>query len=107
MTNAHISMDEYNVPTDIFQKLLYEHCYQYQRATTPVSLFPAVYYAHLAAARGMSHINISAQASWAERHYHDQNPGGPMPNMAGPVTAPPPLTEMDNTGLIRYGMWYI
>ena len=52
----------------------YEHCYQYQRATTPVSLIPSVYCAHLAAARGMSHINILAKAPLAERHYNEQNP---------------------------------
>ena len=31
-------MDEANVPIDGFQALLYEHCYRYQRATTPVSI---------------------------------------------------------------------
>ena len=31
-------MDEMNVDVDKFQALLYDHCYQYQRATTPVSL---------------------------------------------------------------------
>ena len=106
-THYHMLMDEYQVPTDIFQKLLYEHCYQYQRATTPVSLFPAVYYAHLAAARGVSHIDMSAQAAWAQRHFNQLNPGVAMPNMAGNVTAPPDLRVMDNSNLIRYGMWYI
>ena len=37
-THYTIVMDEMNVPVDLFQALLYEHCYQYQRATTPVSL---------------------------------------------------------------------
>lgn len=37
-THYHMLMDEMNVPVDHFQTLLYEHCYQYQRATTPVSL---------------------------------------------------------------------
>lgn len=37
-THYHMLMDEANVPVDRFQAMLYEHCYQYQRATTPVSL---------------------------------------------------------------------
>lgn len=37
-THYHMLMDEANVPVEKFHMLLYEHCYQYQRATTPVSL---------------------------------------------------------------------
>ena len=37
-THYHMLMDEANLPVEKFQTLLYEHCYQYQRATTPVSL---------------------------------------------------------------------
>ena len=106
-THYHMIFDEYNIDIDQFQTLLYEHCYQYQRATTPVSLFPAVYYAHLAAARAVSHINLTAQQSWAQRHLNQQNPGVPLPNFHGNVTAPPELTGMEPTNRIRFGMWYI
>ena len=37
-THYHMLMDEANIPVEKFQTMLYEHCYQYQRATTPVSL---------------------------------------------------------------------
>lgn len=37
-THYTIIMDEIVVDVDKFQAMLYEHCYQYQRATTPVSL---------------------------------------------------------------------
>lgn len=37
-THYTIIMDEIGVDVDRFQAMLYEHCYQYQRATTPVSL---------------------------------------------------------------------
>lgn len=40
---------------DEIYTLLYEHSYQYLRATTPVSIHPAVYYAHLASVRGVCH----------------------------------------------------
>lgn len=37
-THYTILKDEAKVPVDKFQTMLYESCYQYQRATTPVSL---------------------------------------------------------------------
>ena len=37
-THYHMLMDEAKVNIDKFQAMLYQHCYQYQRATTPVSL---------------------------------------------------------------------
>ncbi len=37
-THYTMLMDEMKVSTDDFQTLLYDHCYGYQRATTPVSL---------------------------------------------------------------------
>ncbi|KAL2268366.1 hypothetical protein VTJ83DRAFT_3212 [Remersonia thermophila] len=47
--------DEVGLPHDTLQRILYEQCYQYCRSTTPVSLHPAVYYAHLAADRARWH----------------------------------------------------
>lgn len=42
------------------QNMLYEASYQYVKSTTPVSIFPAAYYAHLAAARGRMHESEKA-----------------------------------------------
>ncbi|KAI0404747.1 Piwi domain-containing protein [Xylaria palmicola] len=50
--------DDANVAPDQLQAMIYQQCYQYARSTTPVSLHPAVYYAHVAAARARSHENI-------------------------------------------------
>ncbi|RDA87368.1 hypothetical protein CP532_6980 [Ophiocordyceps camponoti-leonardi (nom. inval.)] len=55
----HIILDEMNVPVNDFQKMIYQQCYSYARSTTPVSLHPAVYYAHLAGARARAHENIA------------------------------------------------
>jgi eukaryotic translation initiation factor 2C len=40
---------------DMIQDLLYQHCYQFQRSKTAVSLHPAIYYAHLASKRAHAH----------------------------------------------------
>ncbi|KAL2261286.1 hypothetical protein VTK26DRAFT_4477 [Humicola hyalothermophila] len=47
--------DECGLPVHELQRILYQQCYQYCRSTTPVSLHPAVYYAHLASARARHH----------------------------------------------------
>ncbi|KAL9128364.1 MAG: hypothetical protein Q9217_002943 [Psora testacea] len=107
-THYHMLMDEAKLPVDKFQMLLYEHCYQYQRATTPVSLFPAVYYAHLAASRAISHIDEPVTRTWAERHQLLQNPGVPVTNPeTATLSEAPPLLEMEPRNKIALGMWYI
>src|SRR5271156_3613336 len=42
-----ILRDDANHEPNRIQNMIYEHCYQYMRSTTSVSMFPAVYYAHL------------------------------------------------------------
>lgn len=98
-------MDEANVPVDEFQKVLYEQCYSYIRSTTPVSLHPAVYYAHLASNRARSHENISE----TERQIRDQ--GDPSKSTSDPKKQDPeeakPLIPMDNKDMIDFSMWFI
>ena len=67
-THYTVVFDEMKVPVNAFEKLVYQLCYAYQRATTPVSLIPAVYYAHLAASRGISHINVSEWQKWENKN---------------------------------------
>ncbi|KAK4192212.1 hypothetical protein QBC35DRAFT_552676 [Podospora australis] len=47
--------DEVGLKPEDLQRILYHQCYQYCRSTTPVSLHPAVYYAHLACERARAH----------------------------------------------------
>lgn len=51
----HVLLDEVQYPVDKLQTMIYQQCYQYVRSTTPVSIHPAIYYAHLAAARARAH----------------------------------------------------
>jgi eukaryotic translation initiation factor 2C len=43
----HILIDEIRVPVNNLQKMIYHQCYLYARSTTPVSVYPAVYYVYL------------------------------------------------------------
>jgi eukaryotic translation initiation factor 2C len=85
--------------------MIYEHCYQYMRSTTSVSLHPAVYYAHLASNRAKAHEDVAA----------GQGPqGGPGYKMKTPSdgskpseTEVKPLIPMFNINGIVTSMWYI
>ena len=63
--------DEKKCPQDWLIKMIYEHSYQYVRSSTPVSVHPAIYYAHLAARRAVAH----------ERQ-QELGPGGPRTSEA-------------------------
>lgn len=56
----HVLLDEIKWAPDRLQTMIYHHCYQYVRSTTPVSIHPAIYYAHLAAARSRAWEDINA-----------------------------------------------
>ena len=51
----HVIHNETQISPSNLQQVIYEHSYQYIRSTTPVSMFPAVYYAHLASNRAKTH----------------------------------------------------
>ncbi|KAI3402055.1 hypothetical protein diail_4029 [Diaporthe ilicicola] len=55
----HVIHDEIQYPVDKLQAMIYQQCYQYIRSTTPVSIHPAIYYAHLASARSRCHEQMA------------------------------------------------
>ncbi|ETN40163.1 uncharacterized protein HMPREF1541_04439 [Cyphellophora europaea CBS 101466] len=99
-----ILYDDANHPPNQIQNMIYEHCYQYMRSTTSVSLHPAVYYAHLASNRAKAHQDIAAS---------DGPQGGPgfkqnaPPSSDAPSSESTPLLSMFNANEIRKAMWYI
>ena len=95
-----VLMDEAKLSQEELQNMIYEASYQYVRSTTPVSLHPAIYYAHLAAARGTSHVNQPSKSSGPE----DQTKTGSSGNQATDV---PKLLEMPNNRGIKGTMWYV
>jgi eukaryotic translation initiation factor 2C len=59
----------FNIET--LQQFIFEHCFQYVRSTTPISQHPAIYYAHLAAARGLQHVD-KAMVTRSQTHSSDK-----------------------------------
>jgi eukaryotic translation initiation factor 2C len=53
----HVVYDENRFSADLIQDLTHRLCYNYQRCARSVSLVPAAYFAHHAAARARCHMN--------------------------------------------------
>jgi eukaryotic translation initiation factor 2C len=77
----HVIHDEIKMKVDDLQKMLYQQCYAYMRATTPVSLHPAAYYAHLASARAAAHESLSSSQQVPLKHKLWVMQPGPMAKM--------------------------
>ncbi|KAK4242909.1 hypothetical protein C8A03DRAFT_28908 [Achaetomium macrosporum] len=98
--------DECALKADDLQRILYHQCYQYCRSTTPVSLHPAVYYAHLAGARARHHENMATSEQVpSEQKYLVLKRPGPMAKWDKESTAsteketmPPPLMKPGSHG---------
>ncbi|KAH6653826.1 Piwi domain-containing protein [Truncatella angustata] len=111
-----VILDEAQVKPDKLQDMIYQQCYQYMRSTTPVSLHPAVYYAHLASQRAASHEDVAA----SNREMPSGKAGFPLGKAsstasgAKPPTEAPLLISMDHQSANRSSvqhlnttMWYI
>jgi eukaryotic translation initiation factor 2C len=116
----HVILDEAGCKPNELQKMIYQQCYQYARSTTPVSLHPAVYYAHLASNRARPHENVSSSeppkagpkaVEWiTDRMAKGMSSGGQKRETEAPPLLP--LGGSDeahpkNREFIRSTMWYI
>ncbi|KAF4453519.1 hypothetical protein F53441_3832 [Fusarium austroafricanum] len=124
----HVILDEMGMPVNELQKMIYQQCYSYARSTTPVSLHPAVYYAHLASNRARAHENVhssdgfrtgpkgheiavavqahgSAVASTGMPERTAEAP--PLIRLGGSVNGPPVEGEERQRAFFRSTMWYI
>jgi eukaryotic translation initiation factor 2C len=120
----HVIHDEVKLKPDDLQNMIYQQCYQYIRATTPVSLHPAVYYAHLCGARARQHENVATSdqvpieaKNWVLGHTpgwgaKQQDPATNTSQM-DPSESEPLLpmggdeARADSKASFAAGMWYI
>lgn len=120
----YVLANEADMSNNQLHTLLYEHAYQYQRASTPISQHPAIYYAHLAAARAAPHDPIwdgsTDGRTPAEKKMQARINAGSEADKksathgsaAGTPTLPTPeeaekLLPMPPQGNIAFSMWYI
>jgi eukaryotic translation initiation factor 2C len=86
------------------QSFIFEHSYHYVRSTTPVSLHPAVYYAHLAADRARAHLNDNPVSSGKKESKADQRSSTGSSSKNVEIA---PLMAMQNARGLKDVMWYI
>ncbi|KAI0530336.1 Piwi domain-containing protein [Xylaria digitata] len=109
--------DDANVAPDHLQKMIYQQCYQYARSTTPVSLHPAVYYAHVASLRARAHENIHAsqkEAIGGKEGHPTAKHSSEIYSGNDKLSEPLPLVPMKAAGVpndriifMNTTMWYI
>ncbi|KAI5361410.1 Putative PAZ domain, Piwi domain, ribonuclease H-like superfamily, argonaute, linker 1 [Septoria linicola] len=113
----YVLLNEPNMSNDMLHTLLYEHAYQYQRASTPISQHPAIYYAHLASNRAVPHDPKWAGSSDGPTSSDKKQSGsqsgsqaggsGTRGSSSGIITEFDKLMPMPNQGAINTSMWYI
>ena len=112
----HVIHDEVKMPSALLQKMIYQQCYQYARSTTPVSLHPAVYYAHLAGDRARAHENVESDRKDPE-HLQKVMSNWTAKKSSGSISHPTeskpllPFGSKDaadsNANFTPYTMWFI
>ncbi|KAI9830214.1 MAG: hypothetical protein M1826_005016 [Phylliscum demangeonii] len=107
----HVLLDEAGIPVNQLHQMIYEQCYSYIRSTTPVSLHPAVYYAHLASNRARSHENIPASSGPRTGQEAAIQPKKKLPKGEKPKTLSYhlpllPFADLENSKM-DIAMWYI
>ncbi|KAK0649440.1 ribonuclease H-like domain-containing protein [Cercophora newfieldiana] len=97
--------DDIKMKHEDLQKMIYHQCYQYCRSTTPVSLHPAVYYAHLAGNRGRPHESAPGARTESRAGQTATSKNKPDPS---PVVGLASDGKNDFTkAMFTSGMWYV
>ncbi|KAF9638526.1 putative eukaryotic translation initiation factor 2c protein [Lasiodiplodia theobromae] len=100
-----VLMNEAGMSSEEIQQMLFEHSFQYIRSTTPVSLFPAVYYAHLASQRARGHAAEGNPSSGKKQTTEPKETATSTSEKTPTEVAP--ITPMNNSQGIDFSMWYI
>ena len=106
----YVLLNEPKMPNEEIQTLLYEHSYQYIRATTPVSQHPAMYYAHIASNRAGPHNpkwmgSSESDPSGEQQPQADPQEGSqsPRPGSVSPRGGPPSPRPASGSGSPPHG----
>ena len=102
----HCILNEGEYQAAELQSLIFEHSFQYVRSTTPVSLHPAVYYAHLAADRARAHLADSPVSSGKKESKADKKDKQSSTGSSSSSDIAP-LMAMPNSRGLKDVMWYI
>jgi eukaryotic translation initiation factor 2C len=102
----NVIANENNYDIQFIEQLTFEHCMQYMRSTTPVSMVPPVYYAHLASNRAAAHKNESSHSSGKKESVVGKDPQTLSTSEKADIVIAP-LIPLNNSMGILSSMWYI
>ncbi|PVH96601.1 Piwi-domain-containing protein [Periconia macrospinosa] len=102
----HCILNEGDWSAPEIEQFIFEHAYSYVRSTTPVSMHPAVYYAHLAADRARAHLNENPVSSGKKESKAKEEKKSSTGSTGKRDVNIPPLIKMGTTA-IKEVMWYI
>lgn len=110
-------LNEAKMTPEEIQQMCYDNSYQYCRATTPISLPPAVYYAHLASNRANAHIQTpvtatSKKEAGAKKEADPKKEAGPKKEATSSSSDKSyvdvaDLAKMPTAAGIQVAMWYV
>jgi len=111
-----VLLNEAKMSPEELHTLIYEHCYQYIRATTPISQHPAIYYAHIASNRAVPHDpkwsgSSDSTPTQAPAARERSGSGSGSHGRSGSNSSAPAefekLMPMPNQGGIQTSMWFV
>jgi len=102
----HVLLNETGMGAEELEQMIFEHSFQYVRSTTPVSLHPAVYYAHLASNRAKAHADKQPIPIGKKETAKKQTGTATASSDKTPIEVAP-LLQMDDHLGINASMWYI
>jgi eukaryotic translation initiation factor 2C len=98
----HVLQDEIGLKPNDLANMINDHCYQYIRSTTSISVHPAIYYAHLISVRARHHEDVSITSG-------PQN--GPEVKMTNPKPKEPRAKRLlpieGTSNRLALSMWYV
>ncbi|KAJ5561775.1 Eukaryotic translation initiation factor eIF-2C4 [Penicillium sp. DV-2018c] len=98
----HVLLDEMDLKPNDLECMINDHCYQYIRSTTSVSVHPAIYYAHLISVRARQHEDVPIAAGLQ----HGAEVPRETPKDHKPRTKR--LLPIEGTSnRLALGMWYV
>ncbi|KAF4769961.1 hypothetical protein HAV15_011480 [Penicillium sp. str.  len=98
----HVLLDEMGLKPNDLEGMINDHCYQYIRSTTSVSVHPAIYYAHLISVRARHHEDVpitSGPQSGPEVKMTNPKPKEPRAKRLLPIEG--------TSNKLALGMWYV
>lgn len=101
-----VILNEAKMGPEELQQMIFEHSFQYMRSTTPVSIIPAIYYAHLASNRAKAHDRVATPSS-GKKQTEEKKQTTETSSGSGLPEVDSLLSILETPQHLETSMWYI